>query len=73
MREVLGPGEPTGKSDEIPSRLRMQEALRKSIAHVQRQVFAGKHEQDRIDAKQWIDEYDDVVAFLRGMPPRTER
>ena len=61
------------KSDEIPSRLRMQEALRKSIAHVQRQVFAGKHEQDRIDAKQWIDEYDDVVAFLRGMPPRTER
>jgi hypothetical protein len=53
-----------------PSEERMNDALRKAIAHVQRQVFAGKHEQDRIDAAQWLDEYDDIVVLLRNVPPR---
>lgn len=44
---------------------RLVEALRKAVPHVQRQVFAGKHEQDRADAKAWLDEFKDVVAELQ--------
>lgn len=48
---------------------RIRQALRKAIPHVQRQVFAGKHEQDRADAKAWLAEYVDLVDALVSAKP----
>jgi hypothetical protein len=39
----------------------MESALSAAYAHVYRQRWAGKHEQDRIDAQQWIDEFGPLV------------
>ena len=37
--------------DEI---IRLQQCVKEARAHVFRQQFAGKHEQDRIDAADWL-------------------
>lgn len=48
-------------------RARLELALRKAKAHVFRQQFAGKHEQDKIDAKAWISEFADVLDHLERL------
>ena len=45
-------------------RARLEAALRKAKAHVLRQMDGGRHEQDRIDAKNWVSEYADVLDYL---------
>ncbi len=42
------------------TRARLEQALREAIPHVWRQQFAGKHEQDKADAKQWWAKFKDV-------------
>ncbi len=42
----------------------MESALSAAYAHVYRQRWAGKHEQDRIDAQQWIDEFGPLVETI---------
>jgi len=39
----------------------LQTALKEAKAHVFRQQFAGKHEQDRIDATEWIEKYGTAI------------
>ena len=39
----------------------MKELLKEAYAHVYRQQHHGKHEQDRIDAKEWLEKYDRLV------------
>tara|TARA_R110002167_G_scaffold222783_1_gene427737 strand:- start:434 stop:616 length:183 start_codon:yes stop_codon:yes gene_type:complete len=41
-------------ADEIE---RLRQCLKEARSHVVRQQFAGKHEQDRIDAVEWIKKY----------------
>ncbi len=45
---------------------RILAALLSAEAHVYRQQGHGRHEQDQIDAKAWIDEYGDFMRGLRG-------
>jgi len=40
-----------------------EEALRQASVHVYRQRF-GKHEQDRIDADQWLAEWSSLIETL---------
>tara|TARA_R110000737_G_scaffold82235_2_gene114565 strand:+ start:1741 stop:1920 length:180 start_codon:yes stop_codon:yes gene_type:complete len=42
------------------------DALVSAAPHVYRQQHHGKHEQDREDAKEWINAYSDVVKALKG-------
>ena len=42
------------------------EALISAAAHVYRQQGHGKHEQDRKDAKEWLDAYSEVIEVLKG-------
>ena len=42
------------------------EALTSAVAHVYRQQGHGKHEQDRKDAKEWLDAYSEVIEVLKG-------
>ena len=42
------------------------EALVSAAPHVYRQQGHGKHEQDREDAKEWIDAYSEVIKVLKG-------
>ena len=44
---------------------KMIAALLSAKAHVVRQQFAGKHQQDREDAVEWLREYGTLVAILR--------
>ena len=44
---------------------KIERALYRAIVHVERQVHAGKHAQDRADASAWLIENDDIVKFLR--------
>lgn len=46
-------------------RSRLESALREAIHHVVRQETAGKHEQDRADAEEFLQKYRDVVLSLR--------
>jgi hypothetical protein len=52
---------------------RMREALYKAIAHVQRQIYAGKHEQDRKDAQTWLAEYADLVEEIQASTWKTNK
>lgn len=53
-------------------RARLEAALRKAKVHVLRQMDGGRHEQDRIDAKNWVSEYVDVLDYLDTKRPQTE-
>jgi hypothetical protein len=46
----------------------LQEAIREARAHVYRQRYYGKHEQDRIDAEEWWAKYSGI---LEKKPPTT--
>ena len=39
-------------------------ALGEAIAHIRRQSLHGKHEQDRIDAAEWLEKYEKHAKFL---------
>ena len=43
-------------------------ALIEAQAHVTRQQFAGKHEQDRADAEDWIKKWTPLVKWARAQP-----
>ncbi len=45
---------------------KMIAALLSAKAHVVRQQFAGKHQQDREDAVEWLREHGAMVAALRN-------
>jgi len=44
-------------SDQPSSVAELERALRAAKAHVYRQQHAGTHEQDRHDARKWMDEH----------------
>lgn len=48
-----------------PPRSKLEAALRDATQHVRRQLTAGKHEQDRLDAEQWLATHDEVVTSVR--------
>ncbi len=48
-----------------PPRSKLEAALRDAIQHVRRQKIAGRHEQDRLDAEEWLATYDEVVRSVR--------
>lgn len=41
-------------------------AYNDAIGHVYRQAHSGKHEQDRIDAKEWLNKYGDKRIDYQG-------
>ena len=43
-------------------------ALIEAQAHVTRQLTAGKHEQDRADAEDWIKKWAPLVKWARAQP-----
>ena len=43
-------------------------ALIEAQSHVTRQLTAGKHEQDRADAEDWINKWSGLVAWARSQP-----
>ncbi len=43
-------------------------ALIEAQAHVTRQITAGKHEQDRADAEQWVSKWSGLVRWARSQP-----
>jgi len=43
-------------------------ALTQAYAHVVRQVHAGKHAQDRVDAEDWLRQWGPVVKWAREQP-----
>lgn len=52
------------------TRDRLEQALREAIPHVWRQMFAGKHQQDKLDAKDWWAKFKDIRDELptKGCP-----
>lgn len=48
-----------------PPRSKLEAALRDAIQHVRRQLTAGIHGQDRLDAEEWLTTYAEVVASVR--------
>lgn len=48
---------------------RLEMALRSASAHVYRQREHGRHDQDRIDAQQWIESYGPLVQKIVQRPP----
>ena len=47
----------------------LEMALRSASAHVYRQREHGRHDQDRIDAQQWIESYGPLVQTIVKRPP----
>jgi hypothetical protein len=43
-------------------------ALIEAEAHVTRQQFAGKHQQDRLDAEDWLNKWAGLVKWARLQP-----
>ena len=43
-------------------------AIIEATAHVSRQVDAGKHEQDRKDARKWLDDWRGLVKWAQQQP-----
>lgn len=43
-------------------------ALIEAAPHVHRQQFAGKHEQDRADAVEWLVRWSSLVRWARAQP-----
>ena len=56
-------------------RVDLQQALREASAHVFRQQHAGTHEQDRADAREWMDRYGGGRCCCEkcSAPPRQPR
>lgn len=54
----------TRKPKKKPPRSKLEAALRDATPHVRRQR-TGRHEQDRLDAEEWLAKYDDVVKSVR--------
>lgn len=56
--DVKVDGSPSFKGEwaEVESQLRL--CLKEARSHVSRQQFAGKHEQDRVDAVDWLKKWD---------------
>ena len=44
---------------------RAEKALLSAASHVYRQQFAGKHEQDRTDAVEWLKENKAILQAIR--------
>jgi hypothetical protein len=40
---------------------RLKQALKEAKAHVYRQQYVGKHEQDRLDASKWLERYGELL------------
>jgi hypothetical protein len=47
----------------------LEAALRSAHSHVYRHLKHGKHDQDRIDAQQWIESYGPLVRTIVQRPP----
>ena len=43
-------------------------ALSQAHAHVVRQVHAGKHVQDRVDAEDWLKQWKSLVRWAKEQP-----
>ena len=43
-------------------------ALIEASVHVPRQLTAGKHEQDRLDAEAWVTKWGGLVCWAREQP-----
>lgn len=50
----------------LDAAMRMTVGLRDAIPHVYRQQFAGKHEQDREDARKWLTEFTELRRAITG-------
>ena len=48
-----------------PPRSKLEAALRDAVPHVRRQRTAGLHEQDKLDADEWLAKYAEVVTAVR--------
>lgn len=53
------------KPKKKPPRSELEEALRDAVPHVRRQLTAGRHIQDCLDAEAWLAVYDEVVRSVR--------
>jgi len=53
------------KPKKKPPRSELEEALRDAVPHVRRQLTAGRHQQDRMDAEAWLSVYNEVVQSVR--------
>lgn len=42
-------------------------ALLSAEAHVYRQQFAGKHEQDRVDAAEWLATHGELLRYAKSV------
>jgi hypothetical protein len=42
----------------------LRQCIREARAHVVRQQFAGKHEQDRADAVEWLERWGELVESI---------
>lgn len=47
----------------------LEEMISSAEAHVTRQQFAGSHEQDRIDAVEWLVKYHNVLFGIKDRKP----
>jgi|10_taG_2_1085330.scaffolds.fasta_scaffold00775_3 hypothetical protein len=45
------------------TRAELRQCIKEAHAHVVRQEFAGKHEQDRLDAIAWLKKWRDRVKY----------
>ena len=45
------------------TRAELRQCIKEARAHVVRQEFAGKHEQDRLDAIEWVKKWGDRVKY----------
>lgn len=43
---------------------RLRQCIREARAHVVRQQFAGRHEQDRADAVEWLARWGELVKSI---------
>lgn len=41
----------------------LRQCIKEARAHVARQEFAGKHEQDRLDAVEWVKKWGNRVKY----------
>ena len=46
----------------------MMAALAEAKPHVTRQVYAGKHEQDRADAEDWLMRWSGIAGWAKAQP-----
>lgn len=70
LMRLLDSLRPAPEADEPPTTSlgTIFQALKECIPHIKRQEIHGKHEQDRIDAADWLSKYEKQIEWLNSKP-----